>query len=164
MTRKQRRMIFVGLGAALLCTATALVLTAFQQDIVYFFGPTEIKEKQEQGQITPGRTLRLGGLVATDSVVRESNTTRVTFDVTDEISTVEVVYSGILPDLFREGQGVVVEGVLDLETGIFDAEEVLAKHDENYMPAEVMEALKKSGRLYEKEGGKTSGYGEAKKP
>lgn len=139
MTRKQRRLYFVVLGLLAVGAAAALVLSALRQDIVFFFSPTEIVEAKVP---TEGRRIRLGGLVEQGSVAKEG--TLVKFMVTDGANAVPVVFSGILPDLFREGQGVVTEGRLD--KGVFLAAEVLAKHDENYMPKEVADSLKKSGQ------------------
>ncbi len=139
MTRKQRRLYFVVLGVLAVGAAAALVLTALRQDIVFFFSPSEIVEAKVP---TEGRRIRLGGLVETGSVVKAGS--QVSFKVTDGAHAVPVVFTGILPDLFREGQGVVTEGRLD--KGVFMAAEVLAKHDENYMPKEVADSLKKSGQ------------------
>ncbi|HLO78530.1 MAG TPA: cytochrome c maturation protein CcmE [Magnetospirillum sp.] len=139
MTRKQRRLYFVVLGLLAVGAAAALVLTALRQDIVFFFSPTEIVEAKVP---TEGRRIRLGGLVEQGSVAKEGATVR--FRVTDGAHVVPVVFSGLLPDLFREGQGVVTEGKMGRD-GVFLAAEVLAKHDENYMPKEVAESLKKSG-------------------
>jgi len=138
MTRKKRRLYFVILGLLAVGTAAALVLSALRQDIVFFFSPTEIMEAKVP---TEGRRIRLGGLVEQGSVVKEGATVR--FKVTDGANALPVVYEGLLPDLFREGQGVVTEGRMG--QGVFVASEVLAKHDENYMPKEVAESLKKSG-------------------
>jgi cytochrome c-type biogenesis protein CcmE len=139
VTRKQRRLYFVLLGMAALGGAVALVLTAISDSLVYFYSPTDIVSQR----IPEGRRMRIGGLVENESVVRDGKT--VTFKVTDVTNAVPVVYTGVLPDLFREGQGVVVEGRME-KGGHFQASEVLAKHDENYMPKEVAEALKKSGQ------------------
>ncbi len=140
MTRKQRRMSVIGGGFVLLAGAIALISFALEDTIVFFYGPTEVVEKK----ISPGTRFRLGGLVEDGSVRRgESKTIR--FAVTDLNTSMPVVYVGILPDLFREGQGVVTEGMLN-QQGVFEADSVLAKHDENYMPAEVADALKKQGK------------------
>ena len=149
MTRKQKRLTVIGGALAVLALAAGLVLTALRDTIVFFYSPTEIAEKQ----IAPGARIRVGGLVEEGSVARQSGT-EVRFAVTDTAKTIEVVYAGVLPDLFREGQGVVVEGILDPQ-GRFVADSVLAKHDENYMPREVADALKKQGHWQE-----TSGKGE----
>tara|TARA_R110000787_G_scaffold16622_25_gene50867 strand:+ start:116806 stop:117255 length:450 start_codon:yes stop_codon:yes gene_type:complete len=137
---KRRRLYIIGLALLCLGAATALVLTAFEDNIVFFYSPTELAEKPDIG---PGRMMRIGGLVAEGSVLKNDAT--VSFTVTDLNSTVPVSYTGMLPDLFREGQGVVVEGSLGAD-GRFIATEVLAKHDENYMPKEVADALKASGQ------------------
>ncbi|MEK9645748.1 MAG: cytochrome c maturation protein CcmE [Alphaproteobacteria bacterium] len=142
MTRKRRRLTIVLLGALVLGTAAALVLTAFEDNIVFFHSPTDIATKPE---LRTDRRLRVGGLVKEGSVKKESNGLTVAFRVTDLTNEIRVAYKGLLPDLFREGQGVVVEGRLQAD-GSFAADEVLAKHDENYMPPEVAEALKKSGQ------------------
>ncbi len=142
MKRKHKRLTFVALGLLLLGIAVALVLNAFEDSIVFFFSPTEVLAKQ--GELTPERRLRLGGLVEEGSVGKADGGAVTTFRVTDLATAVPVVYRGILPDLFREGQGIVAEGTW--QNGVFRASEVLAKHDENYMPPEVAEALKKSGQ------------------
>lgn len=137
MTRKQRRLTFVITGLSVLGIAAALVLTALEDNLVFFYSPTDISERD----ITESQRFRLGGLVAEGSVAHVGETVR--FAVTDTANTVNVTYTGILPSLFREGQGVVAEGYL--RAGVFDAQEVLAKHDENYMPPEVADALKRQG-------------------
>jgi len=139
MTRKQRRSVLIGLSLLVLALAAGLVLTALEDNIVFFYSPSDVVEKN----IRPGQRIRLGGLVEEGSVKRGENTT-VTFSVTDTAKTIPVRYTGVLPDLFREGQGVVTEGTLGGD-GVFVAESVLAKHDENYMPPEVAEALQKQG-------------------
>jgi len=140
MKRKQRRMSIIGVGFVLLASAVTLISFALEDTIVFFYGPTEVVEKK----ISPGTRFRLGGLVEDGSVKRgESKTVR--FAVTDLNTSMPVVFVGILPDLFREGQGVVTEGKLN-QQGVFVADSVLAKHDENYMPAEVADALKKQGK------------------
>ena len=139
MTRKQRRLLLVLGGVGLIGAAVALILTALSQNIVYFYAPAELK----QHPLAEGQRFRLGGLVTQGSVKREADNV-VDFTVTDLKATVPVRYQGILPDLFREGQGVVAEGRLG-PGGVFLAEQVLAKHDERYMPREVADALKRSG-------------------
>ena len=139
MKRKHKRLTFVGIALLLLAAAAALILTAFEDSIVFFFSPTDIITQKP----TPDRRLRLGGLVVEGSVINEGGGL-VQFRVTDTAQSVTVSYKGILPDLFREGQGVVAEG--RYQNGVFVADEVLAKHDENYMPPEVAEAIKKSGQ------------------
>lgn len=144
MTRKKRRFYLVVACMTALGIATALVLTAFQDNLVFFFSPTEAHEKH----VAPDRRFRLGGLVETGSVEKQADGVTTRFRVTDLNQAIAVTYKGVLPDLFREGQGVVAEGKLTRD-GEFIASEVLAKHDENYMPPEVAEALKKSGRWQE---------------
>ena len=139
MTKAKRRLYFVILGLAALGSATALVLTALQDQIVYFYSPTELQTKH----VTPNRHVRIGGLVEEGSVLKEGAV--IHFRLTDNTTTVTVTYTGVLPDLFREGQGVVAEGKIDGE-GLFHADTILAKHDEKYMPPEVADALKKSGQ------------------
>jgi cytochrome c-type biogenesis protein CcmE len=150
MTRKQRRLSLIGAALGVLALAVALVLVALKDSIVFFNSPTDVVEKQ----IKPGMRIRVGGLVKEGSVQR-GDSLAVRFDVTDGKSTVVVAYQGLLPDLFREGQGVVAEGALDA-AGTFRADSVLAKHDETYMPKEVADALKKQGHWkddYEKKVG-----------
>ena len=142
MTRKQRRTALIAGGLAVLAIAAGLVLTALEDTIVFFYSPTDIAEKG----IEPGQRLRIGGLVAAGSVEKDGMNVR--FAVTDLQRSMQVSYTGILPDLFREGQGVVAEGVMQPD-GLFVAQTVLAKHDENYMPREVVDALKKSGKWKE---------------
>jgi cytochrome c-type biogenesis protein CcmE len=146
VTRKRRRLIF--LVAALLCLggATALILTAFEDSIAYFQSPSELVKTPPGAE----RAIRMGGLVEDGSVVREGETLR--FRVTDKANAVPVVYQGAVPDLFREGQGVVVEGHLRAD-GTFMAETLLAKHDERYMPKEAVDALKASGEWRPEAGG-----------
>ena len=139
MTKAKRRLYLLLLGVAALGAATALVLAALKDQIVYFYSPTELHAKQ----VSPERHIRIGGLVEEGSVLKEG--TVVQFRITDTTSTVTVTYTGVLPDLFREGQGVVAEGRVD-QGGLFHAETILAKHDEKYMPPEVADALKKSGQ------------------
>ena len=147
MTRKQRRSILIGTCLAVLGLAVGLVLFALEDSIVFFYSPSDVTEKH----IKPGQRIRLGGLVKEGSVKRGENTT-VKFTVTDTAKTIPVMYTGVLPDLFREGQGVVTEGKLGTD-GVFVADSVLAKHDENYMPPEVADALKKQG-VWQGEGNK----------
>ena len=139
MTRKQRRLTLIGFALAVLGLAVTLVLGALKDSIVFFNSPTDLAEKQ----VKPGMRIRVGGVVKEGSVWRGKGLA-VRFEVTDGRSTVPVAYQGLLPDLFREGQGVVAEGALD-QTGTFRADSVLAKHDENYMPREVADALKTQG-------------------
>ncbi len=139
LTRKQRRLVLIAAAGAVLCLAAGLVLFALRDTIVFFYGPTEIAEKG----VAPGTRMRLGGLVETGSVTRGPGQ-RVTFSITDSRTAIKVSYEGLLPDLFREGQGVVTEGVFQ-GAGQFRADSVLAKHDETYMPREVADTLKKQG-------------------
>jgi len=140
MTRKRKRLLVVLLGLGLLGVASALVLFAFNDNLVFFMGPSDLVAKGAPET----RRLRLGGLVENGSVVRQADGRTIDFKVTDGSKDVPVVFSGVLPDLFREGQGVVVEGALG-KNGVFKADTVLAKHDERYMPKEVVDALKQSG-------------------
>ena len=139
MTRKQRRLIMIGASLGVLAIAAALVLSALRDSIVFFNSPSDVAEKH----IAPGSRIRIGGLVKEGSVQRGEDL-RIKFDVTDGKSDLTVRYQGILPDLFREGQGIVAEGALE-QAGVFKADSVLAKHDETYMPKEVADALKKQG-------------------
>jgi len=146
MTRKRRRLVILGCAMAALAAATAMVLSAFNDNLVFFYGPSELAAKK----IGPGRLVRIGGLVEEHSVVHDPGGRLVSFRVTDGKTDLAVTYDGMLPDLFREGQGVVAEGRLDGNGG-FLASNVLAKHDEKYMPPEVADALKKAGRWQEGE-------------
>ena len=139
MSRKQKRMMLIGAAGAVLFAAVGLILFALQNQITFFMSPSEIAEKG----VTPGQRIRLGGLVKEESVER-TDKAHVSFVVTDGGAEIKVAYAGILPDLFREGQGVVTEGMLSSD-GSFAADTVLAKHDENYMPREVADALKEQG-------------------
>jgi cytochrome c-type biogenesis protein CcmE len=148
MTRKQRRLTMIGGSLAVLAVAAALVLNAMRDSIVFFSTPVMVAEQH----IPPGKRFRLGGLVENGSLVRGDNLA-VSFKVSDGSATLPVAYKGILPDLFREGQGVVAEGVLD-QSGVFRADTVLAKHDETYMPKDVADALKKQGHWKDDYGAK----------
>lgn len=139
MTRKQRRSVFIAAGLAALGLAAFLVLSALKDSIVFFYSPSDVLSQALQ----PGQRIRLGGLVSQGSLKRLGGTD-VQFDIADGRRTINVSYHGLLPDLFREGQGVVAEGKLD-PAGHFVAETVLAKHDEKYMPREVADSLKKQG-------------------
>ncbi len=139
MKPRHKRFVFIVLGLAGIGVAAALVLNAFRSNLVFFFSPSQVMANEAP----VGRSFRLGGLVQEGSVQRQPDGITVRFLVTDNVETIPVVYSGILPDLFREGQGVVAQGKLG-EDGVFHAEEVLAKHDETYMPPEVAEALEKA--------------------
>jgi cytochrome c-type biogenesis protein CcmE len=147
MTRKKRRLVLIGSALGVVAVALALVLGALRDSIVFFNSPTDVVEKH----LAPGTRIRLGGLVKPGSIVRGDNLA-VRFEVTDGENTLPVAYQGILPDLFREGQGVVTEGVV--QPGVFRADSVLAKHDENYMPKEVADALKRSGHWKDEYGQK----------
>jgi cytochrome c-type biogenesis protein CcmE len=139
MTRKKRRLVLISSALAVLCLALGLVLVALRDNIVFFYGPSELAQKAPH----EGQRLRIGGLVKQGSLLHEGENT-VRFAVTDTKQEVEVTYTGLLPDLFREGQGVVAEGTLGVDK-IFHADSILAKHDERYMPREVADALKKQG-------------------
>ncbi|WP_370678282.1 cytochrome c maturation protein CcmE [Pleomorphomonas sp. PLEO] len=139
MTRKTRRLILIGTVGAILAAAVGLVLFALSGEITLYKTPTEISQQP----MTEGRRLRIGGLVEVGSVARKDGG-QVEFKVTDTANAVPVTYTGLLPDLFKEGQGVVAEGKLDA-AGLFHADTVLAKHDERYMPKEVVDALKAQG-------------------
>lgn len=139
MTRKQRRVVLIGTSLGVLAIAVGLVLFALRDSIVFFYTPTEVAAKH----LDSGQRFRLGGLVEDGSVKRGEGTT-VSFTITDKRSTLPVTFTGVLPDLFREGQGVVTEGMLGAD-GVFRADSVLAKHDENYMPPEVAKKLKEQG-------------------
>lgn len=141
MTPKRRRMMVLSLGLLGVGAAAALALTAFQDNLVFFYSPSDVQAKS----IPPDRRFRLGGLVEEQSVQRMPDNKTVQFRVTDLTAAMPVTFTGALPDLFREGQGVVAEGKLRAD-GVFVANEVLARHDENYMPPEVADALKKSGQ------------------
>ena len=148
MTRKQRRLTIIGGSLAVLALAAGLVLNAMRDSIVFFSTPTMVAEKH----VLPGRRFRLGGLVQPGTLKRGDNLA-VTFEVADGGAKLPVAYTGLLPDLFREGQGVIAEGMLQ-PGGAFKADSVLAKHDEKYMPKEVVDALKRQGR-WEEGSGKT---------
>ncbi len=142
MKTRHKRFAIAGGVLVVVGAITALVLTAFQSNLVFFYSPTQISTKEAP----VGRTFRLGGLVLEGSVKREG--TRVDFKITDTAQIVPVRFEGILPDLFKEGKGVVAQG--QLRDGVFEAKEVLAKHDENYMPPEAAEALKNAAQSNEK--------------
>ncbi len=139
MTRKQRRLTLIGVAGCVLALALGLVLFAMNDTIVFFNSPADVQARNVQ----PGTRFRLGGLVRQGSVQRGDDQ-QVSFEVMDARSSIRVRYKGLLPDLFREGQGIVAEGALDA-AGIFKADTVLAKHDETYMPREVADTLKKQG-------------------
>lgn len=152
MNRKQKRLSIIAGGAIFLAAAAGLVMSALSDQIVFFSSPTDIHTKQ----VSPDTRIRLGGLVEEGTVFRGEGA-KVTFEVTDTNDSVKVTYTGILPDLFREGQGVVAEGIYDPGSRIFTADTILAKHDENYMPKEVADALKAQGVWQEGEGGPKPG-------
>jgi cytochrome c-type biogenesis protein CcmE len=137
MKPRHRRFVLIAAALAVLGGATALILSAFQQNLVFFFSPSDVAARKAPQE----RPFRVGGMVETGSVVRDG--VKVTFKVTDTAHTIPVVYQGILPDLFREGKGVVAQGRLGPD-GVFHASEVLAKHDENYMPPEAAHALEQA--------------------
>ena len=136
MKPRHRRFLWIGAGVLLLAAATGLVLNAFQSNLVFFVSPTDIVEHRAP----QGRAFRIGGMVVEKSLTRAADGLTVHFEVTDTAKTVPVVYTGILPDLFKEGKGVVAQGKIGSD-GVFHATEVLAKHDENYMPPEAAAAV-----------------------
>ena len=145
MKPRTKRALWIAAGVAGLGVATALVLNAFQSNLVFFFTPTQVVAHEAPRD----RAFRVGGLVEAGSVVRDQDALTVRFVVTDTAKSIPVKYTGILPDLFREGKGVVAQGRLAAD-GTFQASEVLAKHDENYMPPEAADALKKAGHPMDK--------------
>ncbi len=145
MKPRTRRALWIAAGVAGLGVATALVLNAFQSNLVFFFTPTQVAANEAPKD----RPFRIGGLVEAGSVERDRDALTVRFKVTDTAKTIPVVFTGILPDLFKEGKGVVAQGRIGAD-GTFRASEVLAKHDENYMPPEAAEALKKAGHPMDK--------------
>ncbi|MDX2217881.1 MAG: cytochrome c maturation protein CcmE [Burkholderiales bacterium] len=144
MKPRQKRFAWIVAGLAVLGVAVGLVLKAFNSNLVFFYTPTQVANNEAP----QGKPFRLGGLVTAGSVQRDPNGLTVRFSVTDTAKTVPVSYTGILPDLFKEGKGVVAQGRVSAD-GVFTASEVLAKHDENYMPPEAAEALKKAGHPIE---------------
>jgi cytochrome c-type biogenesis protein CcmE len=142
---RHKRIIAIGVGVVALGAATALVLSAFQENLVFFFTPSQVANHEAP----QGRTFRIGGMVEKGSVQRQGDGVTVRFVVTDTAKSIPVAYRGSLPDLFREGKGVVAQGQLGPD-GIFQAREVLAKHDENYMPPEAAEAVKRAHETAEK--------------
>ncbi len=139
MTPRQKRLGFIVAGVLLVAAAVGLVLYALKNNVSLYFTPTQVYNKEAP----QGRNFRIGGLVEPGSVKREDNGLVVRFSITDNVKTMAVTYKGILPDLFKEGKGVVAQGKLDADN-VFHAEEVLAKHDENYMPPEAKDALEKA--------------------
>ena len=141
MNPKRRKLLFTAIFIVLgTGTAVGLVIAAFQQNLMYFYSPMQV----EKGEAPENRSFRVGGLVVVGSVNRDPNSLAVRFDLTDTVENITVTYDGILPDLFREGQGIIANGKLD-RNGIFVASEVLAKHDENYMPREIADAIEEAG-------------------
>jgi len=147
MKPRHKRLAFILVGLLGVVVAAALIMKAFQGNLLYFFSPTQVVSKEAPTD----RNFRLGGLVQEDSVKREDDGLTVHFIVTDRVESIAVVFTGILPDLFKEGKGVVAQG--RLKDGVFLADDVLAKHDENYMPPEVAEALEEAEKLKQEQGG-----------
>ena len=145
MKPRTRRAVWIVGGLAALGVAATLVLNAFRSNMVFFFTPTQVAAQE----VPRDRAFRVGGLVESGSVVRDKDALTVRFNVTDTAKTIPVLYTGILPDLFREGKGVVAQGRIGAD-GVFHASEVLAKHDENYMPPEAADALRKAGHNIDK--------------
>ncbi|WP_297324041.1 cytochrome c maturation protein CcmE [Nitrosomonas sp.] len=141
MKPRHKKLVIIASAVTALGVASILVLNAFQSNLVFFFSPSQVIAKEAP----IGKSFRIGGLVAEGSVQRDDRSTTVRFAVTDTAQTIPVVYTGILPDLFREGKGVVAQGKISAN-GIFEADEVLAKHDENYMPPEAAEALEQAAK------------------
>jgi cytochrome c-type biogenesis protein CcmE len=139
MKARHRRFAWIGAGLATLGVAAALVLNAFQSNLVFFFTPSQVLAKEAP----QSRAFRIGGLVESGSLQRDPNSLTVRFRVTDTAQTIPVTYTGLLPDLFKEGKGVVAQGSLGAD-GAFHATEVLAKHDENYMPPEAKQAIEQA--------------------
>ena len=139
MKSRHKRTAFIGAGLAVLAAAAALVLNAFQSNLVFFFSPTQVVAKEAPLE----RAFRIGGMVESGSLKRQNDGLTVRFNVTDTAKTIPVVYTGILPDLFKEGKGVVAQGRLAPD-GVFHATDVLAKHDENYMPPEAGHAIEQA--------------------
>jgi cytochrome c-type biogenesis protein CcmE len=156
MTRKQRRLILIGSSLGVLAFAVALILSSLRESIVFFNSPTDIADNKA----APGKRVRLGGMVKQGSLERGDNL-QVRFAVTDGNKDISVNYRGIVPDLFREGQGVIAEGHVE-PGGTFTADTVLAKHDENYMPREVVDTLKKQGYWQETAAPKRAGVANRK--
>ena len=155
MKARTKRGLAIVTGLAVLAIASALVLNAFQSNMVFFFSPTQVAAKEAP----QARSFRIGGLVEQGSIQRDEKTLTVNFVVTDLAQKIPVVYTGLLPDLFREGKGVVAQGKLGPD-GVFHAEQVLAKHDENYMPPEAADALAKARKGEMPAGAMTSSSGE----
>lgn len=141
MKARHKRFTLIAIGLALLGLAAALILNAFNSNMVFFYTPTQVIK----GEVPKGASFRVGGLVEVGSLKRQDDGLTVHFSITDTAKTIQVTYKGILPDLFKEGKGVVAQGRM-AANGWFEASEVLAKHDENYMPPEAAEALKQAGK------------------
>lgn len=141
MKPRHKKLAIIASGVTALGVAAILVLNAFQSNLVFFFSPSQVVAKEAP----IGKSFRIGGLVEEGSVRREDDTTTVHFSITDTAQTIPVTYTGILPDLFREGKGIVAQGKIS-DNGVFIADEVLAKHDENYMPPEAAEALEQAAK------------------
>lgn len=139
MTPRRKRLVLFASVLVGVAVAAGIASLAFKDNLQYFYNPSEVVA----GKVPPGKRFRVGGMVPKGSVQRETGSLTVNFAVTDNAETVKIRYSGVLPDLFREGQGIIAHGKLDAE-GVFVADEVLAKHDENYMPPEVRDSLKKT--------------------
>ena len=144
MKPRHKRLALIGVGLLALGSAAGLILNAFQSNLVFFFSPSQVAAQEAPH----GRSFRIGGLVEQGSLQRQADGVSVRFVVTDTAHSIPVIYSGILPDLFKEGKGVVAQGSLTPD-GVFHAKEVLAKHDENYMPPEASDALEKAKRARE---------------
>ena len=144
MKPRHKKLTIIIVGVAVLGISATLVLDAFQSNLVFFFSPTQVAANEAPR----GKSFRIGGLVEEGSVKREGNGVTVNFVITDTAKVIPVVYTGILPDLFKEGKGVVAQGKLSSD-GVFRADEVLAKHDENYMPPEAAEALEQASKSQE---------------
>jgi cytochrome c-type biogenesis protein CcmE len=144
MKPRHKRLALVGGGLAVVVLASALVLSAFKKNLVFFFTPTQVANHE----VPQGRSFRIGGLVEAGSVKRQADGVTVQFVVTDTAKSIPVQYRGVLPDLFKEGKGVVTQGKLG-PGGVFVAEEVLAKHDENYMPPEAADAVQRAHKAME---------------
>ena len=145
MSPRRKRIVWISVAVLGIGIAAALILTAFQKNLLYFYSPTQVVA----GEAPTARAFRIGGLVTKGSVTRVPDSLKVSFELTDTVNKITVVYDGILPDLFREGQGIVANGKIG-QNGIFIASQVLAKHDENYMPPEVADALEKAGVHYDR--------------
>lgn len=139
-TVRKRKLLFILFVLGIFTIAALLVLYALRQNISLFYSPTQLAKSN----VPAGRTIRIGGMVVAGSIHRENSSLHVDFDITDYKHTTHINYDGVLPDLFREGQGVIAQGIYNSETHQFNAVEILAKHDENYMPPEVKQALSQS--------------------